>query len=274
MTDDQPCVLCVDDEQNILNSLKRLLRKEDYRLLTASSGARGLEILRENRVHVVISDQRMAEMSGVEFLARVKEEYPDAIRIILTGYTEVDSITEAINKGHIYKFFLKPWNDQNLKLEIRQALDQYLLAQDNKLLHEKIIMQNEELKQVNQNLERMVQERTQELEVRNRALELSRAILEDIPVPIIGISADGMIVFINRKVQKLSNSGTQVKLGNTVRDYFPAEVIEAVDEVLTSELQKSIEGCAVSGSCFNMELIPLSGRFRGKGVILAMKEQG
>jgi DNA-binding NtrC family response regulator len=83
---------------------------------------------------MVISDQRMPKMSGTEFLAALKTKYPDVLRIILSGYTEVDSITESINKGHIYKFLSKPWNDHNLKLEIKQALEQYDLIQANKKL--------------------------------------------------------------------------------------------------------------------------------------------
>ncbi len=116
MNEYQHTVLCVDDEENILNSLRRLLRNEGYRLLRAKSGDDGLKILKENDVHLVDSDQRMPEMSGTEFLARVWENYPDVIRIVLTGYTDVDSITESITKGQSYKFFLKPWNDQNLNL--------------------------------------------------------------------------------------------------------------------------------------------------------------
>ena len=108
MDDYKHTVLCVDDEEGILHSLKRLLRKEDYRLLTSSSGAEALKILEKNDVHLVISDQRMPQMSGTEFFAAVKERYPDTIRVILSGYTDVDSITESINKGHVYKFFLKP----------------------------------------------------------------------------------------------------------------------------------------------------------------------
>ena len=135
-------VLCVDDETNILSSLKRLLRKENYRLLTASSGSEGLDILSENEVHLVLSDQRMPAMDGTEFLAKVREEHPDVIRIILTGYTDVDTIMDSVNQGNIFKFLLKPWNDQNLKLEINRALDQYDLIQDNRGLNSKIIKQN------------------------------------------------------------------------------------------------------------------------------------
>jgi len=153
-------VLCVDDEQNMLNALKRLLRPENYTLFTATNCSDGLALLKEHDIHLVISDQRMPEMNGTEFLAQVKADYPDVIRIILTGYTDVDSITESINKGNIYKFFLKPWNDQNLKLEIRQALDQYDLIQANRRLHQKVLEQNKELQEANENLEQLVRDRT------------------------------------------------------------------------------------------------------------------
>ncbi len=180
-------VLCVDDEINVLNALKRLFRKEGHTLLTASSGADALNLLQDNAVHMIISDQRMPEMSGTELMGKVKELYPDVIRIILSGYTDVDTITESINKGHIYKFFLKPWNDQSLVLEIRQALVQHDLVQTNKALHQKVLEQNETLRQINDNLESLVAERTRDVEIQNQALELSRAILEDLPVPIIGV---------------------------------------------------------------------------------------
>ena len=146
MNPEQHTVLCVDDEENILNSLKRLLRKESYKLMTARSGTEGLKLLEENDVNLVICDQRMPGMSGIDLMAQVNAEYPDVIRIVLTGYTDVDAITESINKGHIYKFLLKPWNDQNLKMEIRQALEQYELVQANKRLHEQVLEQNNELK--------------------------------------------------------------------------------------------------------------------------------
>jgi len=258
----------VDDEKNILQSLKRLLRKEDYRLLTASSGEEGLKVLEENDVHMVISDQRMPEMNGTEFLAVLKTKYPDVLRIILSGYTDVDSITESINKGHIYKFLLKPWNDQNLKLEIKQALEQYDLIQANKKLDKKVIEQNNELKEINENLEKLVQERTKTLEIQNQALELSRAILEDLPFPVIGISAEGMIALTNKETMALSFNGGSIKVGRNLSDYFSKEVEEKVTEVLTSDASSLIEGYRLSETTYDIDLIPLSGRFRGKGLIL------
>lgn len=121
-------VLCVDDEVNILNSLKRLLRKEDYTVLTATSGSEGLSLLEKQPVQVVISDQRMPEMTGTEFLKKVKERYPNTIRVILSGYAEAPALLGAINEGEVFRFLTKPWNDEELKAEIQQCLAQYDLA--------------------------------------------------------------------------------------------------------------------------------------------------
>ncbi len=271
MNDYQHTVLCVDDEVNILHSLKRLLRKESYRVLTASSGADGLKVLKENDVQVVISDQRMPEMSGTEFLAKVKENHPDAIRIVLTGYTEVDSITAAINKGHIYKFILKPWNDQNLKLEIKQGVEQYDLVQSNKRLHEEVMQRNEELKRINENLEVLVKNRTMELEIQNQALELSHAILEDLPIPIIGISSEMMIVLINSKAQALSFNNGSVEVGKRLSEFFSSDLEEKITDVLTANTGDTFKEYRFSEATYDLDFIPLSGRFCGKGVVMTLK---
>jgi len=270
MNDYRHTVLCVDDEENILHSLKRLLRKEGYRLLTATSGAEGLKKLQGNSVHLVMSDQRMPEMSGTEFLAEVKENYPDTIRIVLTGYTEVDSITASINKGHIYKFILKPWNDQNLKLEIKQGLDQYALVQSNKRLHGRVLQQNEELKKINENLEKIVKDRTMDLEIQNQALELSHAILEDLPIPIIGISSEMMIVLINSKAQALSVKEGHIEVGKRISDYLSHEVEEKVANVFNTNTPDTYEKYRLGGEVRDVDFIPLSGRFCGKGVVLTL----
>lgn len=270
MNDSRHTVLFVDDEENILHSLKRLLRKEGYRIMTATSGIDGLEILREQDIHLVVTDQRMPGMNGTEFLAKVKENYPDVIRIVLSGYTEVDSITESINKGHIYKFMLKPWNDQNLKLEIKQALEQYDLMQVNKTLHEKVIEKNEELKKINENLEMLVKERTLDFEIQNQALELSRAILEDLPMPILGISNEMIIVLINRNVETLSFNNESIKIGKRLSDYFSGDVKEKIVGVLTTHTCDTLTGYRISKAVYDLNFTPLSGRFRGKGVVMTL----
>lgn len=115
-------ILLVDDEPNILSSLRRALRSEDYQVLTAESAAQAFSLLAKTDVHLVISDERMPEMRGTEFLSRVKELYPATVRMILSGYADPSSITEAINRGAVYKYLLKPWDDAVLKQEIRNAL--------------------------------------------------------------------------------------------------------------------------------------------------------
>ena len=263
-------VLCVDDEKNILNSLRRLLRQENYNLLTASSGAEGLKLLEETHVQLVISDQRMPEMSGVDFLSQVREKYPEIIRIILSGYTDVNSITDAINKGHIYKFLLKPWDEQNLFLEIRQALQKYDLIEDNQRLHQQVLRQNEELKRMNENLEQIVAARTSELGLQNQALELSHAILEDIPLSIIGLSAEGFVAVINRKTQQMRHSGFSVEIGQGANEIFPQQVMEKIKNVLSSAKACRIESCGLQGIQCDLEIYPLSGRFLRKGVVITM----
>lgn len=263
-------VLCVDDEQSIVNSIKRLVRKEEYQLLTAGNGQDGLKLLAQNDVQIVISDQRMPGMNGTEFLKEVKALYPDILRIILTGYTEVDSITEAINEGSVYKFFLKPWNDHNLKLEIRQALEQYDLIQANKQLHEKIVGKNNELKQINENLEKAVRERTQTLEVQNQALQLSQAVLEELSLPILGISREMIIVLANQAAKALQLADHPVNIGDSLDVYFKEDMLDRVAEHFADDGHMRFECAGRNAKRFKIELIPLTGPFRGKGLILTL----
>ena len=117
----KPTLLIVDDEPNILTALSRLLRRESFQILTAVSPGEAFEQLAKHPVQVILSDQRMPEMSGTDFFARVRQLYPDTIRIVLTGYTDLDSVTGAINRGAIYKFLTKPWDDDQLREQIREA---------------------------------------------------------------------------------------------------------------------------------------------------------
>ncbi|MBV8632921.1 MAG: EAL domain-containing protein, partial [Burkholderiaceae bacterium] len=118
-------LLIVDDEPYNLSSLSRLLRRERYRILTATSAEEALEILASSVVQVIVSDQRMPGMSGSEFLAIVKELYPDTIRIILSGYTELSAVTDSVNRGAVFKFLTKPWDDALLRENIRDAFRRY-----------------------------------------------------------------------------------------------------------------------------------------------------
>jgi diguanylate cyclase (GGDEF)-like protein/PAS domain S-box-containing protein len=121
LSNNSQTLLLVDDEPNILASLSRLFRREGFQILTATSPAIAFELLAKHKVQVILSDQRMPEMSGTEFFARVRQLYPDTIRIVLTGYTDLDSVTGAINRGAIYKFLTKPWDDDLLREQVREA---------------------------------------------------------------------------------------------------------------------------------------------------------
>lgn len=156
-------LLFVDDEANILSSLKRLFRPHGYRIFTAEGGAQALEIMEREAVDLVISDMRMPQMTGAQFLQQVNERWPDCIRILLTGYAEIADTIDAINKGHIFRYISKPWEDNDIVLSIQHALRQKQLEKANQGLEELTRKQNEELKDLNANLEQKVKSRTEEL---------------------------------------------------------------------------------------------------------------
>ncbi|GJI97688.1 two-component system response regulator [Duganella caerulea] len=120
-------LLIVDDDVNVLSSLHRLFRRDGYQILTAATPAEGFEMLALHAVQVIVCDQRMQGMSGTEFLSKVKEMYPETIRIILSGYTGLDAVIDSINRGAIYRFYTKPWDDTQLRDNIRLAFHHYWL---------------------------------------------------------------------------------------------------------------------------------------------------
>jgi response regulator RpfG family c-di-GMP phosphodiesterase len=155
-----PRILCVDDEPNILASLRRLFRAQGYHVITAESGKEGLAKLEAESVDIVISDMRMPEMDGARFLERVREARPDTLRLLLTGYADIQSILDAINRGEIYRYITKPWDDNDILLIVRHAIERKALEQEKLRLEALTQRQNEELKELNAGLEATVQERT------------------------------------------------------------------------------------------------------------------
>ncbi|WP_404360097.1 response regulator [Methylotuvimicrobium sp. KM1] len=219
-------LLLVDDEINILKALKRSLRRDGYQILTANSGAEGLELLGRQRVGVILSDQRMPHMTGAEFLSEVKVLYPDTMRIMLSGYTDLESVTNAINEGAIYKFLTKPWEDDLLRDNIRIAFEHYEMALDNRRLTAELQHANEELQQFNRELERQVKEKTREI-IRNvNLLPVSQEILEHLPVAVVGIDEQGMIAVANRESNRLLRGSSLGGLvGLQASEVMPSEVM-------------------------------------------------
>ncbi|MBK8034955.1 MAG: hybrid sensor histidine kinase/response regulator [Chloroflexi bacterium] len=155
-------LLIIDDEEEILKALYRQFRRE-YDVYTAPSAEQGYRLMTENPIQVIISDQRMPGMNGAEFFGKIKNEYPDAIRLLLTGYADIQAVISAINDGNIFRYIAKPWDPVELDTIVREAFERYhLIVQNRKLL--------EELQESNTRLEQRVAERTAELEEMNGRL--------------------------------------------------------------------------------------------------------
>lgn len=166
----RPVILCVDDEPSILSALRRLFRTHGFHVLAAESGQAGLEILEHESVDLVISDMRMPQMDGVVFLEHVRQRKPDILRLLLTGYADIGSIMGAINRGEIYRYIAKPWDDNDIVLTVKDAMERSALVKEKKRLEALVFAQNEELKDINASLEVKVEQRTAELKQSNVAL--------------------------------------------------------------------------------------------------------
>jgi response regulator RpfG family c-di-GMP phosphodiesterase len=171
-------LLFVDDEANILSALKRLFHPCGYRIFTAERGAQGLEIMERESVDLVISDMRMPEMNGAQFLAQVNQRWPETVRILLTGHAEIKDTIDAINQGHIFRYISKPWEDNDIILAVKQALYQKNLEKNNNRLEALTSKQNEELKDLNANLEAKVKSRTEEVSQTMGFLEMANETLK------------------------------------------------------------------------------------------------
>jgi type II secretory ATPase GspE/PulE/Tfp pilus assembly ATPase PilB-like protein/FixJ family two-component response regulator len=129
-------LLFVDDEEGVLNALRRVFMEENYRILVTPSPLEALELLAREKIHLVISDHRMPGMTGADFLREVKQKWPETVRIMLTGYADVQSIMGAVKDGAVFKFITKPWNDEDLRLTVSLGLQQFVLTQENRRLRE------------------------------------------------------------------------------------------------------------------------------------------
>ncbi len=155
-------LLVIDDEPDIVKALERQFRRK-YKVYTTTSPLEGMEIMERENIQVIISDQRMPGMTGVDFFARIKDRFPDAMKLILTGYSDVEAVIGAINEGQVFRYVKKPWNPDELALVVREAFEKYGLVASNRQL-----MKN--LQEINTTLEEKVKKRTRELETLNERL--------------------------------------------------------------------------------------------------------
>jgi response regulator RpfG family c-di-GMP phosphodiesterase len=163
-------VLCVDDEPNILLSLRRVLRGTGHRVLTAEGGAEALALFEREPIGLVISDMRMPVMDGAQLLQRVREGWPDVTRLLLTGHADIGATIAAINQGRIHRYITKPWSDDDIRLVVREAFERHVLAAEKRRLEALTQRQNAMLQAFNTHLEEKVARRTQELAQANEGL--------------------------------------------------------------------------------------------------------
>jgi EAL domain-containing protein (putative c-di-GMP-specific phosphodiesterase class I)/FixJ family two-component response regulator len=208
-------LLLLDDEPNILRALRRVFRAQALTVHTAQTPDEAFELLARHPVGVVMSDQRMPLMRGTDFLARVKNLYPDTVRIVLSGYTELQSVTDAINEGAIYKFLTKPWNDVQLNEEIDQAFRQFEMVAEGHRLQQR-------LRDSNKLLESRLLQNKERLHREEAALDVTHEALSVVPVPILGVDGSGMIAISNAAADALLGGGSSV-VGEHINDVLPSQ---------------------------------------------------
>ncbi len=157
-------VLIVDDEVSVLSSLERSLRKESYQILSAQSGASALELLQENKVAVILSDVNMPGMDGIEFLSRAAEFSPDSVKMILSGYADIELVMDSINRGHVWRYLTKPWQPEDVKVAINNAIDLYMIQAERLNLLSQLEIKNTQLAKWSNKLEDMVNHRTEHIQ--------------------------------------------------------------------------------------------------------------
>lgn len=214
-------VLIVDDEQSILSAMRRLLRREPYEILTVTCGTEAIQVLEECPVHLLIVDQRMPGCSGTDLLREVRERWPETIRMILSGYSEVSSIIASVNDGAIYKFISKPWNDEELKLHVRRAIEQYDLEAENRRMADELIQANERLKDLNRKLDQRVADAM-------IGLDYTQELLNVMEAGVITVDETGLVVNANSRACQLMDPSRGEIVGESVGVALPAPLFQAI----------------------------------------------
>jgi diguanylate cyclase (GGDEF)-like protein/PAS domain S-box-containing protein len=224
----QRTLLLVDDEENIVAALRRLLRAEGWLVLSATSAEQALQLMARHEVDVILSDQRMPGMTGVELLRRARQLYPDTIRLVLSGYTELQSITDAINEGAIYKFLAKPWDDEPLRAHLREAFALKEMADQNRRLDREVQAANRELAELNGRLQSLLSAQREQNQREVGSREAAQELLDAVPVPVFGIDDEGLLVFANAPAQALCGPGGDL-LGAPASEQLPQALRPALE---------------------------------------------
>jgi DNA-binding NtrC family response regulator len=198
-------LLLVDDDENVLRALQRVLRRDGYDIHMANSAARAMSILMHHPIHVVLSDQRMPEENGSELLSKVKDLYPHTVRLMLSGYTELASVTEAINEGAIYKFLTKPWDDEQLRANLREAFARHHMEMQNIMLKDEVESVNAELMVLNHLLEQRIEDRNEHVQRNQHYSQVLLEMFNHMPVGLVGVDSTGDVVVVNTALSPVAS---------------------------------------------------------------------
>lgn len=256
-------LLLVDDEPNILASLKRLLRRDGYHIITANSGQEGLDVLASHAVDVIVSDQRMPGMLGADFLRKAKLLCPQTIRIMLSGYTELQAVTDAVNEGAIFKFLTKPWEDHQLREHIAEAFRLKGIDDDNVRLNAQLRDANQALAAANAAMQALVRQQQHQISRDEVSLGIARELLQFLPLPVIGLDEDGMIAFINAAAANLFERGAAL-LGNEAAIVLP--------QLFDGQGAPCL--AAIDGQPYTVAVHPMGLHSRSRGSLVTLSRHG
>lgn len=230
MTNDASVIVVLDDEVSILHSLTRAFREESYCLFTTTAPEEAIAVLQKGNIKVVVSDQKMPGMNGIEFLKRVKEINPDVLRILFTGYADIQIAEDAINEGAVYRFIHKPWKDEELKAVFREALQHFDLMVENKRLFALTQQQNKELELKNQQLQHLI----------DKQVEFTSTVSHELRTPLASMKmAVDIIVSRNASMKMTEEELRYLNIAQSNID----RLRRLVDEILDlSKLKASKEG--------------------------------
>lgn len=254
-------LLLLDDEDNILSALRRLLRREGYRIHVTTSPEQAYEMLATFPIGVVVSDQRMPQMSGTEFLQQVKRLYPLTVRMVLSGYSGMQAVQDAVNEGAIWRFLSKPWDDDALRDQIRQAFCEHGALRDAAQQRASAVAEHAQLQSA-------LKQRDERLALKRLAVESARDAIAALPIPVFGVDGSNTVVMSNLEADRLFGGG-----GSLMGEALPALILQGFEQAMASRravplradgrpflLHVQMLGDAGSGESHMLSLVPGSER--------------
>lgn len=229
---DKVKILCVDDENNVLRALRRVFLNDDYEIISALSAEAGLEILRTDQdIQIVISDYRMPDINGVDFLKEVCLYWPDTVRIVLSGYADTAAVVAAINDGQIFKFIAKPWDEDELRATIQKAIKRYHLKSSSHQRMNELAASNQKLSEINEDLKIAVNNNWSTA-LQEYAWLICQDILKGLPISVVGIDAAGYVVHCNDTARKFLNKPETEVLGSPWTAILPEILHPFVEKLI------------------------------------------